>query len=205
MIPCLPTEPDTVLSIREPVGSALGRSTDEWRLCRTCGAQGGIEAFYERDRHLCKICRRASVKARAEEIRSGDGPAVVRRWPIRERLLRTVQKMPNGCWLWTGWINPSDGYGYPTIDGRKTPAHRAMYEEFVGPIPEGLDADHQCHNLDLSSLLVRPRPPAPGPAVVDTVCPAVDWLSGAKCTLKPGHGCDHADVDQDFEIRWPRG
>lgn len=57
---------------------------------------------------------------------------------------------PNsGCWLWTGKIKAS-GYGMFAIkvDGSWTyrPAHRFVYENHVGPIPEGLDIDHLCRN-----------------------------------------------------------
>lgn len=51
---------------------------------------------------------------------------------------------PGGCWLWTG---PRDrkGYGIAWLPGRKSArAHRWVYEQLVGPIPEGLQIDHLC-------------------------------------------------------------
>lgn len=53
-----------------------------------------------------------------------------------------------GCWLWTGavWRN---GYGKPSIHVHGTRlAHRAFYIEHVGPVPDGFDIDHRCHNAD---------------------------------------------------------
>lgn len=51
-----------------------------------------------------------------------------------------------GCWIWQGalWRN---GYGKPSmmIHGTRL-AHRMMYLEHVGPIPDGLDLDHLCRN-----------------------------------------------------------
>jgi hypothetical protein len=44
-----------------------------------------------------------------------------------------------GCWLWGGHI---DKRGYGRLRGKG--AHRLTYQEFVGPIPDGLDLDHLC-------------------------------------------------------------
>ena len=38
------------------------------------------------------------------------------------------------------------GYGEFGVDGKVVYAHRWAYEYFVGPIPDGLDIDHVCHN-----------------------------------------------------------
>lgn len=48
-----------------------------------------------------------------------------------------------GCWLWQANI---DIYGYAIVkvDGKNRKAHRVAYELFIGPIPEGHDADHLC-------------------------------------------------------------
>jgi hypothetical protein len=53
------------------------------------------------------------------------------------------QPEPNsGCWLWLGHTN--GGYGRLKITGKSVYAHRAVYEQVVGPIPAGLDLDHKC-------------------------------------------------------------
>jgi len=66
------------------------------------------------------------------------------RTPLVERLLRRVEIASTGCWEWTGRIHPSTGYGYLDILQVPRRAHRLMYEELVGPIPNGLDLDHLC-------------------------------------------------------------
>lgn len=48
---------------------------------------------------------------------------------------------PEGCWNWTGRLN---WCGYGVRGGKK--AHRAVYEELVGPIPSGMDVHHKCEN-----------------------------------------------------------
>lgn len=51
------------------------------------------------------------------------------------------------CWLWTG-SKSGPGYGTIRIEGALMPAHRWTYEQIVGPIPDGMDLDHTCHNND---------------------------------------------------------
>lgn len=58
----------------------------------------------------------------------------------KEAILKRVRLAPEGCWLWTGCINPG---GYGRLGGRL--AHRVSYEVFVGEIPVGLTLDHLCY------------------------------------------------------------
>jgi hypothetical protein len=50
--------------------------------------------------------------------------------------------LTGSCWLWMGGVFPS-GYG-AFRTGRLSRAHRAAYELFVGPIPEGMGVLHRC-------------------------------------------------------------
>lgn len=59
------------------------------------------------------------------------------------------------CWMWTG--TRSNIYGYGRIKDRRSKngpiepmAHRFVYEQVVGPIPNGMQLDHLCHNADAS-------------------------------------------------------
>lgn len=65
---------------------------------------------------------------------------------------RTEIDQRTGCWLWTGAL--ANGYGrisWSLGDNQMTWAavHRVMYEAEVGPIPQGLDLDHLCHDPGL--------------------------------------------------------
>lgn len=54
---------------------------------------------------------------------------------------------PNsGCFIWMGALS-HNGYGMMAVSGANKKvvyAHRAAYEHFIGPIPDGLDLDHKC-------------------------------------------------------------
>lgn len=70
----------------------------------------------------------------------------------RDRILARLILQPNGCMYWAGIID-QDGYGRIGYKGmRGVPLQRAVYDCFVGPIPENMTVDHQCHNSDLECL-----------------------------------------------------
>ena len=84
--------------------------------------------------------------------------------PFPENLLQRMESQPNGCIHFTGYINPK-GYGEVWSGSRLVGAHRSAYEHFVGPIPEGMTIDHECHNRDESC--------AGGPTCLHRRC--VNW------------------------------
>jgi hypothetical protein len=78
----------------------------------------------------------------------------VRMWrypSLEARLLANSVLAPDcDCWWWTGALNrrTHNGYGQIKIriDGKAITflAHRVAYEEWIGPIPEGMTVDHTC-------------------------------------------------------------
>ena len=56
----------------------------------------------------------------------------------------------DGCWIWQG----ATAAGYGRIAWKATSGmvyrsvHRVLYEATVGPIPDGYDLDHLCHDPD---------------------------------------------------------
>ncbi len=57
-----------------------------------------------------------------------------------------VPDEPDACWDWAG---SKDKHGYGRIQrggthGGIVKAHRASYELFIGPIPDGMDVLHEC-------------------------------------------------------------
>jgi hypothetical protein len=68
--------------------------------------------------------------------------------PPEIRFWKKVNKVQDGCWLWTG-ATGDFGYGsFGAGTGRKNQrhvsAHRYAYELMHGPIPEGLYVLHNC-------------------------------------------------------------
>jgi hypothetical protein len=54
-------------------------------------------------------------------------------------------RVPSGCWEWQGARRP-EGYGNITYEKRTLATHRASYELFCGPIPDGAIIRHTCDN-----------------------------------------------------------
>jgi hypothetical protein len=48
------------------------------------------------------------------------------------------------CWVWTG--RTVNGYGRIKVNGRDQAAHRFVWEDIYGSIPEGLEVLHRCRN-----------------------------------------------------------
>jgi hypothetical protein len=66
----------------------------------------------------------------------------------RDRFLAKIVAGPNGCAIWTAKTNER-GYGrFHPERGHGVGAHRFAYELLIGPIPDGLQLDHVCHNRD---------------------------------------------------------
>lgn len=73
---------------------------------------------------------------------------------VIERLHQRVTIAPNGCWIWQGGL--ASGYGrMGWREGGKArfgAVHRITYTEAHGPVPEGLDLDHLCHDPETCTV-----------------------------------------------------
>lgn len=63
---------------------------------------------------------------------------------IHERFFAKVNKTDT-CWTWIGSTQPK-GYGVFRYQKTSQMAHRVAYELANGPIPQGIEIDHMCHN-----------------------------------------------------------
>lgn len=60
--------------------------------------------------------------------------------PPEARFAEKVFVRDDGCWIWTASKVTNTGYG----QFGHMRAHRASYEFFIGPIPDGHDLHHTC-------------------------------------------------------------
>jgi hypothetical protein len=74
----------------------------------------------------------------------------MRPWkPNPPRLLKEIEEEyvrldeETGCYLWEG-AKGGDGYGIITQNNVTRRVHRVFYENYVGPIPEGMFVCHAC-------------------------------------------------------------
>lgn len=70
---------------------------------------------------------------------------------FRVRYDRLTMPVPfSGCIIWLGNLSKVNGYGFSFYgsvkDGsfRRSTIHNLVYEQFVGPIPDGCEIDHKC-------------------------------------------------------------
>lgn len=69
-----------------------------------------------------------------------------RKKSVKRRILEASKlNLISGCWEWQQSCS-SRGYGKIGILGKSKHAHRSAYEEFIGPIPEGMYVCHKCDN-----------------------------------------------------------
>lgn len=67
----------------------------------------------------------------------------MRRVPPPRKVVRV--RALGACHEWQGSVHPL-GYGYCRYKGKTWRAHRAAWDEQVGPIPEGMHVLHHCDN-----------------------------------------------------------
>lgn len=64
-----------------------------------------------------------------------------------ERVMSRITKESNGCWLFLGAVD-GGGYGMVKVGGRAgriEKAHRIVYRQHFGPIPDGKEVIHHCN------------------------------------------------------------
>ena len=79
---------------------------------------------------------------------------------IDKLLKKIVVNQQTGCHIWVGTVTVN-GYAQARLDNRWKYVHRAVWEHYKGPIPEGLQIDHICKIRNCCNVdhlrLVTPR------------------------------------------------
>lgn len=57
-----------------------------------------------------------------------------------------LPKDPAGCWEWLGHVDEKTGYGRKQWHGRTFLAHRWIWMQLFGPIPDGVPLHNTCGN-----------------------------------------------------------
>ena len=113
-----------------------------------------------------------------------------------------------GCLKWTGCPTTSN-YGAFWVGHKLHPAHRWIYEQFVGPVPPGLQLDHLCRvRLCVNPLHLEPVTRkenvrrSPIHSASKTLCPKGHLYGGANLRIKDGkRRCIRCTREQDL-ARW---
>ena len=100
------------------------------KICEICGIEFGpnarSKADFEKRRFCGKVCAGKQHRNTIDNV-----------------LKKIVVNQKTGCHIWVG-TTMHNGYGQVRLDNRWTSPHRAVWEHFKGPIPEGLQIDHKC-------------------------------------------------------------
>ena len=95
------------------------------------------------------------------------------------------------CWIWQGTVHARSGYPRIWRDGKDHRAHRWMYEQLVGPIPDELTLDHLC----FVRSCVNPAHLEPVTNVENSMRGNSPWARNARKThCKRGHPFDEKNT-----------
>lgn len=123
---------------------------------------------------------------------------------LEERFWAKVEKT-DACWPWRGSLT-AYGYGTIWIENHRRAAHIVGWELTNGPVPEGLQLDHRCHDPKFCQLSRRcPHRRCVNPAHLEPVTARVNLLRGggvsaanaAKTHCPQGHEYTAANTYHD--------
>lgn len=117
----------------------------------------------------------------------------------QERILNRTNRTST-CWIWQGNIEPHTGRGRYS----QTWAHRASYQAFIGPIPDGHELHHRCHNpLCVNPAHLQPVTHAEHTQLhVRTHClHGHSYAEHARTTIAGKHVCRTCDAERNKRRR----
>ena len=110
-----------------------GKNSTTTKPCAQCGGDiAGTPSELKRRRFCSKRCSAIA----------NSGPSTSE--AMKSYIKANSSELDSGCWEWMRSTN--SGYGRFRVGSRSQYAHRASYEAFIGPVPDGLFLDHLCRN-----------------------------------------------------------
>lgn len=108
-----------------------GQKTAISKPCIECGGEiTGVPSELKKKKYCSRACAAKAISADTDDMKG-----YIQNRSVKEQ---------SGCWVWQLSLN--GGYGRFKLNGKSLYAHRASYEAFVGPVPDGLFLDHLCRN-----------------------------------------------------------
>jgi hypothetical protein len=104
--------------------------TNGWRGCRACQNDQNRKSYMRHRDRIRERRRRPRLSATEKAARDA------------ARFWAKVEKTAD-CWFWRA-TRTRDGYGTFYFYGRSLSAHRWLYQQLIGPVPDGLVLDHLC-------------------------------------------------------------
>lgn len=120
-------------NFRHQQAAELNKQT---KICERCGKEFGPRSQGENR-------WRSPKEFAARRFCSRECSGHLRRNTIDDLLKKIVVNKQTGCHIWVG-ATIHNGYGQAKLDNRWVMVHRAVWEHYKGPIPEGLQIDHTC-------------------------------------------------------------
>ncbi|HCB59169.1 MAG TPA: hypothetical protein DEP82_14940 [Arthrobacter bacterium] len=126
-----------------------------------------------------------------------------RRWGARNESLdqrlwgRVMKGAPNECWPWTAGKTKA-GYGQIQWQGQTMYVHRLAYTETFGPIPEGTEVDHDCHNGTNCTAKPCPHRACCNPSHLEAVTHAVNTKRGNLGTVSTSRMKTHCPQGHEY-------
>lgn len=134
-------------------GAASTRHSQRKRaagLCYKCDKPSGNRSLCDEHRkaHNAKIRARRAGRAQASFLSNVNWTEYLVCEQLRTKGSSNTSTYPTvlpkpGCWIWSGALR-QDGYGVVKIHGKQIRAHRLIYQNLVGEIPEHLQVLHRC-------------------------------------------------------------
>lgn len=174
-------------AVADREGVDMGKRTRRTIACPECGRQRPHHG-----RGLCEMCHdRLSKTGDLDRYARSMVPAV-------ESFAKIDRSDPDACWPWPGYIDDK-GYGKVSYENGGY-AYRYVWTQLVGPIPDGVLLDHECHNRDTTCLggVTCPHRACVNPAHLRMTDIKTNLLDSPTSTASINKAKTHCPADHEY-------